>query len=201
MIVILSLIPWKCEKKTTDVKTTVKDVKIKIPEVQGGFESPKNFDQKPAIGDTVYITKTEYIRTQNPVDKKAIEDYKKAKDSLERLKMFIKSQEKKTFTTDYSDSNIELTVDTEVKGELLSQTPKYKIKSKEVTVQEKTIEKTITVEKKDMSGLIIGGGVGRNFDTRKDFYEGNAGVRFGKVTALVGYNTNNEGTVKLLIEL
>lgn len=196
------MIPWNCDgKKTTDIKTTVKDVKVVIPEVQGGFESPKNFDQQPSVGDTVYITKTEYIRTQNPVDKKTVEEYKNTKDSLERLKMFIKSQEKKSFITDYSDSNIELTVETEVKGELLSQKPKYKIKQREVVVQEKTIEKTITIEKKDPSGLLIGGGFGQNLDTRKNFYEANVGGRIGKFNIIAGYNTNKEVSAKILIEL
>lgn len=204
ILVVLSLVPFNCSGKTTrETKTTYKDSTIVIPEMKGQFESPKSFEENPGTPDTIYITKNVYIKTDNPVDKKLIEEYKKAarKDSTEGLKKYAEAIQERSYTTDFSDDKIELSVDTKVRGELLSQTPKYKIKEQSIRTQIKTVETTITKEVKDPFGVLVGAGVQQNLSDKKTAVSVDAGIRINKVNILGTLNTNKEAGLKILIEL
>jgi len=202
VVLILIFFPYNCkDEETTDTKVTVTEREVEIPEVKGGFESPKTFEENPGQVDTIKITEKVFITVPNKVDRELLAKYTSATDSIEKLHLYVKSIQEKSYTTDYSDENLTLTVDTKVRGELLEQTPKYKIHRQKITVRDTLRETTITKLKKDNFGTIIGGGMMKSLNNEKDAFEISAGVRVGKVTILGSGNTNSQVGLKALIEL
>ena len=110
---------------------------VTVPPVDGEFKP-----QKPVYikGDTVYVTKwktrtdTIIVETPNPVNDSLAVAYQKAKDSLERYKMFLDAIQIRNFENIFEDEYLKLTVTGEVQGHLNWLKPEYHIKEREVQV-------------------------------------------------------------------
>lgn len=119
--------------------------KVTVPAVVGKFESkkpdhtpaewPKKDQEKPIIK-----WKDKEIRIENPVNTELVQQYVKAKDSIERLNLYLKSIELKRFSSKFEDENLLLDINGIVQGEVQEITPTYTIKAKEIPIQIKQKE-------------------------------------------------------------
>jgi len=198
VITVIALLK-DCNPETSTV-TTYKDVKVKVPEVVGTL-IPETNTELPSKGTDSIIYKDKIIYSTHPFDKNLAEKYLKSTDSLKNL-LFIKSIQEKENITDFSDKNIELKVRTTVQGQLKDIKADYKIKEREVIVQEKTITNTVLVDKTPKIGFLLGGGYNHSLDLKNNSsFEVNAGIRIKKVTVLGSATTEKTIGGKILIEL
>lgn len=202
IVILITLLIFSFRDCSPEVSTvtTYKDVKVKVPEIVGELK-PSNITELPSTKSDSIIYKDRVIYSTHPFDKKLAENYLKATDSLKDL-LYIKSIQEKENISDFSDQYLDLKIRTKVQGELKDIKADYKIKEREVTVQEKTITNTITIEKKDKFGWVVGGGYNHSLDLKNNSsFEVNGGIRLGKVTFLGSATTEKTLGGKLLIEL
>jgi hypothetical protein len=120
-------------KQCSEPKTTV-DQKVTIPEKVGDFtDAPKVTEGKNKKDSIVYM-KGKTIYTENPINKKLAEDYLQAKDSVQKLKLYLDAIQEKEETYTFDNKDLKLEVFTKTRGKILDIKPKYTIKEKEVTV-------------------------------------------------------------------
>jgi hypothetical protein len=110
----------KHETKTKIPVTT----KITTPEI-------KHTSDTIYITDTIYQDRIKYIA--EGYDEDLISKYVRLQDSIKKLQMYVKAVEKKTYTTTFSDSTQNITVNSSVRGELLKQNISYEIFPQEYT--------------------------------------------------------------------
>jgi len=176
----------------------VKDVKVKIPEIVGTLK-PASITELPSKGTDSIVYKNRLIYSTHPFDKELAEKYLKSNDSLKDL-LYIKSIQEKENVSDFSDENIELKIRTTVQGQLKDIKADYKIKEREVVVQEKTI--TNTVIKRDKFSFLVGGGYNHSLDLKNNSnFEVNAGIRLGDVLILGSATTEKTIGGKIIIQL
>jgi len=198
MAIFIIVLLKDCNPEPSTV-TTYKDVKVKVPEIVGTL-TPKSNTELPSQGTDSIIYKDRLIYSTHPFDKKLAEKYLKANDSLKSI-IYIQSIQEKENISDFSDNNIELKVRTKVQGQLKDIKADYKIKEREVVVQEKTITNTI-VKEAPKFGLLLGGGYNHSLDLKNNSsFEFNAGIRIKNVTVLAGATTEKTVGGKILIEL
>jgi len=198
-ILIILLFYKSCDKIESDTtKVTITDKKVLIPEVNGKFDKPTNTTQLPskAKDSIIYFDKLIYV--ESAVNKETAQKYQDAKTELDKLNIFLNGIRERDYISNFNDSLVEIQAKSKVKGNLEAIQLSYKLKPREVIVQEKTIERTIV--KTDPFGVLAGGGVNQNIDTRKVNYEANAGIRIKDFTILATFNTNKDAGVKALIE-
>lgn len=134
--------------------------KVTVPAVVGKFESkkpdhtpaewPKKDQEKPIIK-----WKDKEIRIENPVNIELVKQYVKAKDSIERLNLYLKSIELKRFSSKFEDDNLLLDINGIVQGEVQEITPSYTIKEKTIPVLIKQKETVFRL----LGGLEIGNNI------------------------------------------
>ncbi len=125
VIVILSILLFKaCNKPPIVI--------IKPAEIPGTFEK-----QEPVYvikKDTVYLTKwwvkdsTIVVETPNPINQELAVNYKLAKDSIDKFKLYVSAIQIKDFVNHFEDTTIDLTITGQVQGELKCLIPKYTLK-------------------------------------------------------------------------
>lgn len=106
---------------------------ILIPEKKDSFPSIKPIklvDIK--IKDSI-VFKDRKINVVNPLDKKMVVDYLKAKDSIERLNLFIKAVKINKYNQNFDNDDISLNIEAETTGTLNYVKPIYTIKAKKVS--------------------------------------------------------------------
>ena len=196
VVIILFLIKGNTTTKET-TKVDIKDVSVKIPEIIGTLK-PSNITELPSKSTDSIIYKDKIIYTTHPIDKKLADKYLKANDSLKQI-LYIQSIQQKENVTDFSDKNIDLKVWTKVQGELKDIRADYKVKEREVIVQEKTI--TNTIVKRDNFNFLAGGGYNHSLSPNvNSSFEVNVGVRVGKINIIGGATTERQVGGKVLIE-
>jgi len=196
LIILLALFFRNCQPEES-VLVETKDVKVRIPEVVGSFNTPQNETELPSKHSDSILYKNRYIYSTHPIDKELAAKFLKSNDSLKNL-LYIKSIQERENVTDFSDDKLELKIYSKVQGQLLDVRADYKIKPQEVTVQEKTITKTII--QKDNFSFLAGGGLNTNLDTRKLSYGVDAGIRIKNTILLAGINTNKDISTKLIFQ-
>jgi hypothetical protein len=117
--------------------------KVKTPEVKGVFETkkpehipaewPKKDQEKPIIQ-----WKDKEIPVENPVNIELAQKYVMAKDSIERLNLYLKAIQLNKFSSNFEDENLSLNINGIVRGEVQEITPNYTIKAKEIPQKETT---------------------------------------------------------------
>jgi hypothetical protein len=118
---------------------------VTFPKTEGNFEAkkpvntpakwPEKDQKKPLIK-----WKEKEILVENPINMELANNYVMAKDSIERLKLYIKSIQLNKFSTKFEDDNLTLNIDGIVQGEVKEITPSYVIKAKEIPIQIKQKE-------------------------------------------------------------
>lgn len=126
-----------CEATPTPVTA-----KVIVPEVKGKFapikpnhtnvKGPEKDQEKPVIQ-----WKDKIITIENPLNIDLANKYIMAKDSIERLNLYLKSIELKKFSSHFDDEFLTLNIDGIVQGEVQEITPSYTIKKREIQVKPK----------------------------------------------------------------
>lgn len=144
------------DPKKEDVQT------VTIPEVSGKFEPQKpkskplewpNKDQKKPI----IKWKDKEIHIENPVNIELAHQYVKAKDSIERLNLYLKSIQISSFSSKFEDENILINMNGIVRGEVQEITPSYTIKPRKAEIK----------PKQTVFRLLVGAEVGSSIITPK----------------------------------
>lgn len=168
--------------------------KVIIPAVNGSFNSVKP-DSKPIEIKSTPVLETKkdgLVYVENPLNKKLIEENNQLKidfallksDSLKQKK-YEKAIELNSFSSNFEDKNLRLTINGIVRGEVQEITPIYEIKERETSVQ---VPSTIL-------RVLAGGSVGMNKDFNQVVYK--AGIDFqnkkGNIISAEYLNVNNKG--------
>lgn len=119
IIILLSIIFFNYNKDNE-----VKSSKIIIPERKGSISKPVAIINYKSKKDSVKTLKGDYIYTENPINKKLADDLIEAlknKDSLQILKLYLKSIEEKEQSRIFYDKNQTIEVYTKYRGDILDQ--------------------------------------------------------------------------------
>lgn len=128
------------------------NIEVIIPEEKGGFViNPK--EKEIEYRDSI-VYKDKIITIENPINKELYNNFTKAKDSLEQLKVFLNAITVREYQDSISDSNIRLDYYVKTTGTLDDFKLDYLIKEKKIEVPSK-------VEK---NNLYYGGGIYSNGD-------------------------------------
>ena len=133
VLVIIIFLQNSCsgESKTTVVTT---------PEVKGSFPpvvNPKPLT--PAVPKTIVKWKTETVEVENPVNAQLVENYKNAKDSLERLKLYADAIGIREYNLPQEDSVLKTENYIKAQGTILEFQQSYTIKPQKVAVPQKEV--------------------------------------------------------------
>lgn len=198
-LIVTLLLTKNCNPQES-TKVTIKDVEVEVPGSDGVFTQPKSQTELPSKGVDSIIYRNKTIYSTHPIDKELAERLKNAKDSIEVMKIAIEASQERENITDFSNDKLDLKVHTLVQGQLKDIKVDYKIHPQKVTVQEKTIEKTVLI--KDNFGTIILGKYNHTLDPNNpSSLEVGAGIRIKKVSILGTINTNKQIGIGTVIEL
>jgi hypothetical protein len=150
-----------------------------LPIIKGKFDKVKPI---PNVIDTVYLDSIVYkdkiVKVDRPVDKKLVEDYLKANDSITKLSLYVNSVQTNTYTKTFSDEKIDITVNAETTGTLNLLDLTYK--SKDIKVDLPVIIKRTTF------AAYAGGGLNVNLIDIKPEYFVNAGIQNKRGDIILG---------------
>lgn len=105
---------------------------IVIPAKKDSFPSVKPVKIHDTIIKDSIVFKNRKITVVNPLDKQMVVDYLKAKDSIERLNLFIKAVKINKYKQNFDNKDITLDIEAETTGTLNYIRPIYTIKEKKV---------------------------------------------------------------------
>ena len=151
IIAVLSFIVWaKSCKKDPEEEPRV----IVVAPVSAVLEAKApTYTQPEKAPAPITWGQAEPIFIKNPVNDSLVYAYKAAKDSLDRLRLYLKAIEIRTFSSTFNDSNIALSITGEVQGEVLSLKPEYTIKSRSLVVENEDV----------VFRFLLGGSIQNNF--------------------------------------
>lgn len=190
-----------CEGDEYD-KTTVteKPIKVLIPEQKGIFEKPTNQSEIPSAKKDSIIYFDKIIYVQSEVDKKLVNEYNSAKDSISKLNIFLNSIRKREYVSTFDDEFVNIKAHSTVKGELEDTKLSYTLKPREVEVIERTITKEKTIQSK--LALFAGANIGSNKNLNTVVPGAEIGVMINNNTMITGgYNTDGDWTAGLKIRI
>ena len=135
LVIILLFIPKFCLNKND----LIQNEKIKLPEKKGSISKPVAIINHKSKKDSIKTLKGNYIYTENPINKKLADDLIEAlknKDSLQILKLYLKSIEEKEQSRIFYDKNQSIEVYTKYRGDILDQKIlNYKIKERDTLIK------------------------------------------------------------------
>ncbi len=113
---------------------------ITLPPKHNKFELVKPTEVKT---DTIYkdsiVYKDKKVIVTKPVDKKLVQDYLKATDSISKLNLYVAAVEKKQYKHTFSDKYIDITIDAKTTGTLNLIAPTYTLKPRDVEIAKSTV--------------------------------------------------------------
>ncbi|HET8885874.1 MAG TPA: hypothetical protein VFM70_05920 [Salinimicrobium sp.] len=170
--------------KGCDSEPKKKTIEVKVPEITA--ELPEQKPEHKNAKDPVEVKwKEKVIEVPNPVNEELAIAYQKAKDSLERYKMYLDAIQMREFISEYEDDNLKLTLTGMVQGEVQSIKPTYTIKERTATAE---------VEEKETVFRLLGGVEFGNNTMLNDFrYKANLGFQNAKGNILRGSFSNENG--------
>lgn len=148
-VLAIALLLWV---KSCNPEPKTKTITITIPEKKGSFASIKPTNVKVIKHK---LEKGDPVITENPLNKKLLEENKNLKDKFKsvsdsiKLSMFEEANQINQFSSKFEDDNISLNINGIARGEVKEITPSYTIK------QQKT---DVLIENK-LPGLRVLGGV------------------------------------------
>lgn len=153
---------------TTSGKLPSKE-KIIIPAKDGTFVKTKPHEIKydTIIKDTI-IYKNKKIIIDN-TDKKIVEEYLKAKDSIAKLNVVLKASKIRKYNEKFDNDDLTLNIEAETTGTLNYIKPTY-------TIKEKVVSAPVII-KQSVFSMYLGGGLNANLNTLTPEYFVNAGIQ------------------------
>jgi hypothetical protein len=147
LLLLVSFLVQRCHFEGKSTQTVV------IPETSASLEkrTPVEVEYDTVFSRTIeYNNKT--VMVQNPVNMTMVENYIRAKDSIEQLKAFLLAVQIRKYKEEWEDDNLKLTIEAETTGSLNWVKPNYTIKEKKIEVN---VKETV------LAGF-IGGGIKTN---------------------------------------
>ena len=181
---LLILFSNRCTKNDV-INTPIKE--IIIPAKDGTFvkRKPSEIKYDTIIKDTI-IYKDKRIIIDN-TDKRIVESYLKAKDSIEKLNVVIAASKIRKYSEKFENKDLVLNIEAETTGTLNYIKPSWIIK-------EQVVEAPVII-KKTVFAAYLGGGLNTNIKNLSPEYFINAGFQNKKGDILLaGYGTN--GTIQ-----
>lgn len=177
-LIIAALLFFLFTKSCGRKEPEPKIVTIEVPAQSGGFEA-KEPEHSPVVDSTANDSvevKWKTLVTENPVNKKLVQEnkkllekYKNAKDSLERYKMYVQAVQLRNFSSHFEDDYIDLTITGKVQGKVKSITPKY-------TIKPRTVKDTVYPEE-TVFRVLAGFEIGNNTSLNDFKWKVNLGIQ------------------------
>lgn len=121
---------------------SIQNQEVTIPSQHGSFNSLKPVKIHNTIIKDSIIFKNKTISVINPLDKELVINYLKAKDSIDKLNLFINAVKINKYKENFDNKDISLTIEAETTGTLNYIKPTYIIKEKTIDVPVK-IKQTV----------------------------------------------------------
>lgn len=139
VLILLLLIQHSCQGNgDTKVTTTIKDVKLTIPEVNGSFKEPINSTELPSKGRDSIVINDKIIYVESKIN----QDLKQKLASVEnKYEVLLDAVRERDYVNNFSDKYVDITTNSKIEGKLQNINLVYKLKSRDTIVQEKTILK------------------------------------------------------------
>jgi len=139
-LIVHMILVWFGTCSPDPIKPTAQ--KVTVPAISGKFEpqKPKHIPVKGPEKDQkkpIIKWKDKEVIVENPLNTELVEQYVKAKDSIERLNLYLKSIKLNSFSSKFEDENLLLNLNGTVRGEVQEITPSYTIKKREVEIKPK----------------------------------------------------------------
>ncbi len=192
IIIGLLLFSLFIQNKKCKFSTTTKIVTV--PAKDGVFvkNKPTEIKYDTILKDTI-VYKDKKIIIDN-TDKKIVNDYLKAKDSIAKLNIVINSAKIRKYKDRLEDDNIIIDIESETTGTLNWIKPSYKIKEQKLPVP--------IITKNTVFALYVGGGISNNLQFNNFALEGNLGIQNKKGDIIsVGYDTQKNISLKYSVRL
>ena len=121
---------------------SIQNQEVTVPSQQGSFSPLKPVKIHDTIVKDSIVFKNKIISVTNPLDKELVINYLKAKDSIDRLNLFINAVKINKYKENFDNKDISLTIEAETTGTLNYIKPTYIIKEKTIDVPVK-IKQTV----------------------------------------------------------
>jgi hypothetical protein len=167
---------------------------ITVPAKDGTFVKTKPAEIKydTIIRDTI-VYKDKKIIIDN-TDKKIVNDYLEAKDSIAKLNVVINSSKIRRYKDRLEDDSIVIDIESETTGTLNWIKPSYKIKEQKLSIP--------VITKNTVFAVYVGGGISNNLQFNNFALEGNLGIQNKKGDIIsVGYDTQKNISLKYSVRL
>jgi hypothetical protein len=193
ILLVLSLIYIFLYKScNNNIKSQTKIITISPKDGTFVKTKPTEFKYNAIIRDTI-VYKDKKIIIDN-TDKKIVNDYLKAKDSIAKLNIVINSAKIRRYKNKLEDDNIVIDIESETTGTLNWIKPSYKIKEQKLPVP--------VLTKNTVFALYVGGGISNNLQFNNFALEGNIGIQNKKGDIIsVGYDTQKNISLKYSVRL
>jgi hypothetical protein len=121
---------------------SIQNQEVTIPSQNGSFNSLKPVKIHDTMVKDSIIFKNKIIPVINPLDKELVINYLKAKDSIDKLNLFINAVKINKYKENFDNKDISFTIEAETTGTLNYIKPTYIIKEKTIDVPVK-IKQTV----------------------------------------------------------
>jgi len=162
---------------------------VKTERIVKQFDTVTVFKQLPSKRVYTYITKTDTIQTENPLNQRYFDKWKAAEGRFEqRDSLYFDAITEREYNTPFEDSLVKIDVYSKVQGNMLAQSPKYTLKPRLVKVPPPPFR------------VLVGIDVSNNFKSDAFAVGANVGFQNRKGYALrFGYDTDE--TYKVGVDL
>lgn len=142
IIIILLFVIFLQKSCNNKELPSIQNQEVTIPSQNGSFNSLKPVKIHDTIVKDSIIFKNKTISVINPLDKELVINYLKAKDSIDKLNLFINAVKINKYKENFDNKDISLTIEAETTGTLNYIKPTYIIKEKTIDVPVK-IKQTV----------------------------------------------------------
>lgn len=153
--IVTALFLFGVVKSCLEPKNTT-TIKVVTPKVEGSFDKPIQYIPIKSKKDSLIYLPGKVIYTENSIDKELAKEYLIAKDSIEKLKLYLEAIGEQEGTSVFDNQDLKLEVYTKTRGKLLEIKPKYTIKEKEIKLQ---VRQKIPVFTLYAGGEVISSGI------------------------------------------
>jgi hypothetical protein len=134
IIVILLFIIFIQRSCSNKDLPSVQNQEVIVPAQHGSFNAVKPVKVHDTIIKDSIVFKDKKITIVNPLDKQLVIDYLKAKDSIQKLHLFMNAVKINKYKQNFDNKDINLTIEAETTGTLNYIKPTYIIKERIVDV-------------------------------------------------------------------
>ena len=140
VIILLLLVIFIQRSCSNNKEPSIQNQEVVVPTQNGSFNAVKPVKVYDTIIKDSIVFKDKVIPITNPLDKQLVIDYLKAKDSIDKLNLFMNAVKTNKYIQNFDNKDINLTIEAETTGTLNYIKPEYSIKEKTITIPVKVKE-------------------------------------------------------------